>query len=148
VSAISIETPSHADQDLFEALTHLLRQLSRKATLTRETLGDLLRHNATTLLVARLDGRIVGTLTLVMFPLPTGSRAHIEDVVVDQSARGLGIGAALVKAAIAAAEGRGVRTVDLTSRPTREAAIGLYTSLGFVQRDSHVYRYEPSRVVA
>jgi ribosomal protein S18 acetylase RimI-like enzyme len=144
VTAIAIETPSHIDQELFEAFTQLLPQLSRTATLTRETLGDLFRHNATTLLVARLDGRIVGALTLVIFPLPTGRRAHIEDVVVDQSARGHGVGAALVKAAIATAERHGVRTVDLTSRPSREAAIRLYTSLGFVQRDSHVYRYEPA----
>ena len=100
----------------------------------------------THLLVARAspDGRppaIVGTLTLVVFRIPTGVRAWIEDVVVDESARGRGVGEALTVAAIGLATGAGARTVDLTSRPTREAANRLYRRLGFELRDTNVYRY-------
>jgi ribosomal protein S18 acetylase RimI-like enzyme len=95
------------------------------------------------LLLARgADGAIVGMLTLVVFRIPTGVRAWIEDVVVDQDARGRGVGAALNQAAIGLADERGARTVDLTSRPSREAANRLYRRLGFVERDSHVYRFE------
>ena len=86
--------------------------------------------------------RVVGSLTLVVFRLPTGVRAWIEDVVVDDSARGHGVGAALNRAAIAHAFERGSRTIDLTSRPAREAANRLYQRLGFVARDTNVYRYE------
>jgi len=101
----------------------------------------------THLLVARasLDGgaaaTIVGTLTLVVFRIPTGLRAWIEDVVVDESARGRGVGEALTMAAIGLAAGAGARTVDLTSRPTREAANRLYRRLGFELRETNVYRY-------
>jgi len=83
------------------------------------------------LLVARLGGEIGGTLTLVTFPIPTGLRAWIEDVVVDEAGRGCGVGAALTREAIRLALAAGARTVDLTSRPSRAAANRLYERLGF-----------------
>src|SRR2546430_1373383 len=79
-------------------------------------------HEAITLLVARLDGAVIGTLTLAMFPTPTGLRAWIEDVVVDENARRTGTGRALSEAAVRIAQKAGARTVDLTSRPSRQAA--------------------------
>jgi ribosomal protein S18 acetylase RimI-like enzyme len=91
--------------------------------------------------VARVDGNIVGSLTLVTFRIPTGIRAWIEDVVVDESARGHGVGEALNQAAIQEARQKGAVTVDLTSRPSREAANRLYQRIGFVQRDTNVYRF-------
>ena len=91
--------------------------------------------------VARVDGAIVGTLTLVVFRIPTGVRAWIEDVVVDSSARGAGVGERLNRAAVEEANRLGARTVDLTSRPNREAANRLYRRLGFVERSTNVYRY-------
>jgi ribosomal protein S18 acetylase RimI-like enzyme len=94
------------------------------------------------LLIARLDGRVVGTLTLAMFPMPTGLRARIEDVVVDEAARGLGAGAELTREAVRLARAAGARTVDLTSRPSREAANRLYERLGFRPRDTKVYRLD------
>ncbi len=103
--------------------------------------------SGTHLLVARAapdsaaGGPIVGTLTLVVFRIPTGLRAWIEDVVVDESVRGRGVGEALTLAAIDLAAAAGARTVDLTSRPSREAANRLYRRLGFEQRDTNVYRY-------
>jgi ribosomal protein S18 acetylase RimI-like enzyme len=93
-----------------------------------------------TLFVARDDGVAVGTLTLVVFSIPTGLRAWVEDVVVDEVARGGGIGEALISAAVEEARGRGVRSIDLTSRPSREAANALYQKLGFKRRDTNVYR--------
>ncbi|MBO0828758.1 MAG: GNAT family N-acetyltransferase [Streptosporangiales bacterium] len=98
-----------------------------------------------TLLVAWHDGTPVGMLTLVAFPIPSGTRAWIEDVVVDERLRGHGIGAALTTKAIDVALGKGARTIDLTSRPSRAAANRLYQRLGFRKRDSTVYRFEPSR---
>lgn len=92
--------------------------------------------------VARVDNQIVGLLTLAIFRIPTAVRAWIEDVVVDSSARGLGVGEALNMAAIAEATRRGAKTVDLTSRPSREAAKKLYKRLGFVERDTNVYRFD------
>lgn len=83
----------------------------------------------------------MGMLTLVLFRIPTGVRAMIEDVVVDEAHRGGGIAEALTRVAIAQAEKAGTRTVDLTSRPSRAAANGLYQKLGFRQRESNVYRF-------
>jgi ribosomal protein S18 acetylase RimI-like enzyme len=79
-------------------------------------------------------------LTLVTFPIPTGLRAWIEDVVVDGEARGRGAGAALTTEAVRIARAAGARTVDLTSRPSRAAANRLYERLGFQVRDSKVFR--------
>jgi ribosomal protein S18 acetylase RimI-like enzyme len=80
-------------------------------------------------------------LTLVTFPIPTGLRAWIEDVVVDETARGQGVGAALTEEAVRRARTVGARTVDLTSRPTRQAANRLYERLGFELRETNAYRY-------
>lgn len=91
----------------------------------------------------RDQGRIVGMLTLIVFRIPTGIRAWIEDVVVDETARGRGVGEALSQEAVRRALDLGARTVELTSRPSREAANRLYRRLGFVRRDSNVYRYTP-----
>jgi ribosomal protein S18 acetylase RimI-like enzyme len=104
-------------------------------------LHEIVTSPATVMFIARLDGEIVGSLTLAVFRIPTGLRAWIEDVVVDDAARGAGVGAALNQAAIAEAQRRGARTVDLTSRPSREAANRLYQRLGFAARETNVYRY-------
>ena len=99
--------------------------------------------DATHLLVARDEaGRVLGSLTLVLFRIPTGLRAWIEDVVVDGEARGQGVGEALNRYAIDVAAERGARSVDLTSRPSREAANRLYRRLGFEPRETNVYRYQ------
>jgi ribosomal protein S18 acetylase RimI-like enzyme len=107
--------------------------------------ADIVASPATVLFIARDDDdarTIVGCLTLAVFRIPTGLRAWIEDVIVDQSARRRGVGEALNREAIARAQAAGARTVDLTSRPSREAANRLYQRLGFHPRDTNVYRYE------
>ena len=139
--SVEIEAVRVATDEIVTAFGRLLPQLSRSAKpLDLATLNKLVTWQGNVLLLARIDAEIVGTLTLVMFPIPTGMRAWIEDVVVDESARGHGVGAALTQEAVRMARAAGARTVDLTSRPSREAANRLYERLGFQLRDSKVYR--------
>lgn len=124
------------------AFARLLPQLSSSAPpLGRNSLDDVARQPGNHLFFAAVDGEIVGSCLLVTFPAPTGTRALLEDVVVDEAARGAGVGGALVEAALSAARAVGARTVDLTSRPSREAANRLYARCGFVQRATNVYRH-------
>jgi ribosomal protein S18 acetylase RimI-like enzyme len=140
--SLSVEIVDEASDELVDALNQLLPQLSSTATtLTLSQLREFVESPSTTLLVARNDGEIVGTLTLVVFRIPTGLRGWIEDVVVDESARGAGVGEALTLAAIDEARRRGTRSLDLTTRPTRNAANRLYTRLGFALRETNVYRF-------
>ncbi|MGW2395896.1 GNAT family N-acetyltransferase [Kitasatospora sp. NPDC001664] len=139
--SVLVDIAREADGELVEAFARLLPQLSGSAEpLDREAVAGLLACSANTVLLARLDGRIVGTLTLVLLPLPSGLRARIEDVVVDAGARGHGVGTALTAEAVRLAEEGGARTVDLTSRPSRAAANRLYERAGFEVRGSVVYR--------
>jgi ribosomal protein S18 acetylase RimI-like enzyme len=140
-------TEAHAvDDALVDAFNRLIPQLSRSnPPPSRQELDELVRSEASHLLVARADdGTIVGSLTLVLFRIPTAVRAWIEDVVVDEAARGQGVASALTNEAIRIAADAGARTVELTSRPSREAANRLYQRLGFKARDTNVYRYEIS----
>jgi ribosomal protein S18 acetylase RimI-like enzyme len=140
---LTVEEVSRVDDGLVAALAGLVPQLSRSAPAPGAAeLDAIVRSPATALLVARdREGRVVGSLTLAVFRIPTGVRAWIEDVVVDGAARGRGVGAALVMAALERAEAAGARTVDLTSRPDREAANRLYVRMGFAPRSTNVYRY-------
>ncbi len=148
--SVDVEVVNEVTGELVEAFARLLPQLSKSAPpLDAEALTQIASAQASTVLIARVAGEIVGTLTLVVFPIPTGVRAWIEDVVVDASARGkeyggARVGEALTVEAIRLAGQAGARTVDLTTRPTRVAAGKLYERLGFEQRDSRVYRYSPS----
>lgn len=140
---VTIEICTEVDDAVVAAFAGLIPQLSKSnPPPDRAALEAIVRSEASTLFLARLDGRIVGSLTLAMFRIPTGIRAWIEDVVVDGEARGHGVGEALNLAALDHARVNGAITVDLTSRPSREAANRLYQRLGFVLRESNVYRYD------
>src|SRR5581483_8719738 len=143
---IQVEEATELFEGLPEVVERLVRQLSRSSPApSAAELEEIVRSPASHLLLARdADGEIVGMLTLAVLRIPTGLRAWIEDVVVDEAARGRGVGAELTNAAIRLAGQRGARTVDLTSRPSREAANRLYQRLGFVQRETNVYRFEAS----
>lgn len=133
------------DPEVVDAVGRLLPLLSRSAPApTASEVDEIASSPATTLFVARdgRDGPIVGTLTLAMFRIPTGIRAWIEDVIVSEEVRGRGCGEQLTRAALDAARAAGARTVELTSRPSREAANRLYRRLGFVARDTNVYRFD------
>ena len=140
--SITVDVVDEVTDDVLDALNRLIPQLSSRApALDHASLARLVANPGVTLFVARRDGQEVGTLTLVIFAIPSGERAWIEDVVVDESARGTGAGQALVGAALAHAASRGLSEVDLTSRPTRTAANALYQKMGFVRRDTNVYRF-------
>ena len=142
---VRVEECTEVDEELIVAMGSLIPQLSSSSPPpTRSELDEIVTSPATHLLVARDDtaeGAILGAMTLVVFRIPTGVRAWIEDVVVDSEARGRGVGEALNRAALELAARRGAKTVDLTSRPSREAANRLYQRIGFVQRETNVYRF-------
>ncbi|HMK96481.1 MAG TPA: GNAT family N-acetyltransferase [Acidimicrobiales bacterium] len=141
---VEVHAVCDVSEELVEAVHRLLPQLSGSAPLpSGAEIGEIVSSPATTLFVARDGGPagpIIGMLTLVTFRLPTGVRAWVEDVVVDGSLRGRGTGEALTRAALELAGERGAVTVDLTSRPSREAANRLYQRLGFEPRETNVYR--------
>ena len=146
---ISVSEATDVTPELLDALRALVPQLSSSAPpLNEADLAAIVGSPATVLLVARGEGVVVGSLTLVVFRAPTGARAWIEDVVVDSSIRGRGIGAALVDEALARASAAGARTVDLTSRASREAAGRLYERVGFQSRETRFYRYAFAEVAA
>ena len=135
------ELDSFSVEDLAE-INALIPQLSGSASpLLESDLSEIVHSGATRFFVARLEGKLVGTLTLAVFRIPTGVRAWIEDVVVDGAARGFGVGEALVSRALQAARDNGALTVDLTSRPEREAANRLYLKCGFETRNTNVFRF-------
>jgi ribosomal protein S18 acetylase RimI-like enzyme len=139
--AVEVSVVRESSDEIVEAFGRLLPQLSRSApALASEDVERLVSWQGNIQLIARVDGEIMGALTLVTFPIPTGTRAWIEDVVVDAAARGQGVGAALTQEAVRLARAQGARTVDLTSRPSRAAANRLYERLGFEVRDSKVFR--------
>jgi ribosomal protein S18 acetylase RimI-like enzyme len=149
---VEVWAVNEVTEGLVRAVHRLLPQLSSSARLPRgDEVAAMVASPAIRLLVAgeaatldgalREEGAIVGMLTLVVFPIPTGTRAWVEDVVVDGAARGRGVGEALVKEAVRLAAAEGAQTLDLTSRPSREAANRLYTRVGFELRETNVYRY-------
>jgi ribosomal protein S18 acetylase RimI-like enzyme len=141
---VRIVEATSVDDALVDAFDRLTPQLSNSnPPPTRDELEEIVRSPASVLLMAvGDDGAYVGTLTLALFRIPTAMRAWIEDVIVDDAARGQGVGEALNRAALDRARAAGAKTVDLTSRPSREAANRLYQRIGFTPRDTNVYRYE------
>lgn len=145
---MTVEIVTTSSPELVEAMERLIPQLSRSApALSAEQCEEFVNQPGVYLFVFRPDAPegedapILGMLTLATFTIPTGLRAWVEDVVVDEQARGHGAGHALVTAAVEHAAAMGARTVDLTSRPSREAANRLYQRSGFEQRETNVYRY-------
>lgn len=142
--AVRIVEVDEVTPALVEAFIRLTPLLSTSNPAPGEDqLREIVDAAATVLLMAvDDDGRYVGTLTLALFRIPTALRAWIEDVIVDDAARGQGIGEALTREAIRLAGERGAKTVDLTSRPSREAANRLYRRVGFELRDTNIYRFD------
>jgi ribosomal protein S18 acetylase RimI-like enzyme len=140
---LSVAQVTEVNDEVVAAIIGLLPQLSTSAPPpTRDTILEIVSSPATVLLVARdIDGAIVGTLTLAVFRIPSGVRAWIEDVIVDEAARGQGAGEAMTRVALDVAAAAGARTVDLTSRASRAAANRLYQRLGFDRRETNLYRF-------
>jgi ribosomal protein S18 acetylase RimI-like enzyme len=133
------------DEAIVAAFARLIPLLSSSAPIPdARRVARVLSHPANTVFAARTvpDGRILGLLTLVAVELPTGMEARIEDVVVDEAARGLGLGRTLVTAALEAAAAADARYVDLTSAPHRVSARALYQRVGFEARETGVFRHQ------
>ena len=132
---------SEASNEILSQVNGLLPQLSKSASpLSLESLDILAKSESTNLFVAKEGKKVWGMLSLVLFPIPTGTKAWVEDVVVDSSARGKGIGKALMNHALKKVREKRGKSIDLTSRPSRETANKLYQSLGYQKRETNVYR--------
>ncbi len=141
---LKIHEATRLTDELVAALERLVPQLTTRPVPTPGKLAEILASPCTTVYIARhpdFGDEIVGTLTLTLFRVPTGLRGWIEDLVVDERARGRGIGAALVREALRCAAEAGAGSVGLTSNPSRRAANRLYLNLGFEQRHTNVYHY-------
>ena len=140
---VSIRPVTEVTESLTDAYRVLIPQLSSSSNPpTGEALQRIIESDSAQILIADDEnGEILGTMTLIIFQIPTGIRAWIEDVVVDSSARGKGIGKKLNLAALELAKQAGAKTVDLTSRPARQEANQLYRSIGFAERETNVYRF-------
>ena len=138
---VEVVVADKVDDELVAAFASLIPQLSSSSPPTAEQLAEIVASPDSVLYLARLDGRIVGSLTLAFYRIPTGLKAWIEDVVVDEKARGHGVGEALNLAALDEARRCGVKAVSLSSRPERDAANRLYKRMGFSERTTNVYRY-------
>jgi ribosomal protein S18 acetylase RimI-like enzyme len=139
---MNIEIITRADEELYEAFQRLVPQLtSNNPPPSWADLSALVSDSASTLLIARNDaGKIIGALTLAVYRVPTGMRAIIEDVIVDEAARGSGIGVELMRRAIQLAGEKGAGNISLTSNPLREAANRLYLRVGFKKRETNAYQ--------
>ena len=145
--SISVRAATEVDDGLVEAFSRLIPQLSSSSPPpTAAELLSIIDNPNSVLFIAELDGdddvrSVVGSLTLAFYRIPTGLKAWIEDVVVDESARGLGVGEALNVAAIDESRQRGAKNVSLTSRSSREAANRLYQRLCFEPYETNLYRF-------
>ena len=139
---VKVEIATTLTPAIVDAVERLVPQLSQSSPPpTTSELGEVVASPATDLFIAIDDtGTVIGMATLVTFRIPTGMRAWIEDVVVDEAGRGQGVGDALTRAMVDRARQLGCRTVDLTSRPSREVANRLYQRAGFEARETNVYR--------
>lgn len=123
------------------AFGRLIPQLAPDCALpTKKDLETIVNSDAGVIFMAEENNEILGTLTLVFNKIPTGDKIWIEDVVVDNAARGKGVGIKLLEFSIAYAKSQGIKSINLTSSPDRVAANNLYQKLGFLKRETNVYR--------
>lgn len=141
---VEIEIVDAVSEGELLRILELLPQLSSTAAFDRDRVLAMLEAAGVDLFIARDAGHIVGMATLVTFPLVTGWRGIVEDVVVDATQRGRGVARRLLEEMTAEAVRRQLRTVDLTSRPSRESALRLYESVGFTRRETNVLRFVPA----
>jgi len=142
---MKIEELTDFSTQALDAVNGLLPQLSSSsAVLDESDLRNIMNSESTKLFLASDEDGVFGMLSLVLFRIPTGRKAWVEDVVVDEKARGRGVGKLLTEHAVSVAREHGAHSVDLTSRPSRAAANALYQRVGFQQRETNVYRFNTS----
>lgn len=125
---------------MVNAFEKLIPQLSpNSAVPSKSELEDLINCDNTLVILAEED-KIIGTLTLVFTKIPTGNKVWIEDVIVDNAARGKGVGEELIRYAIEYVNSKGIKQINLTSTPDKTVANKLYQKIGFIKRETNVYR--------
>ena len=139
---MQLEIVTQADDELYEAFQRLVPQLTNNnPPPSLDHLNALVRDSSSTLMVARNESaEIIGALTLTVYRVPTGIRSIIEDVIVDNSVRGQGVGEALMKYAIDLTRDKGASNISLTCNPMRESANRLYQRMGFKKRETNAYQ--------
>jgi len=138
---VNVVPATEATPDVHAALSRLLPQLNPQLPVpTMERLRAIMADPAVTLLLARDDEQIVGTTTVIVYSTPFWIKARLDEVVVDESARGRGVGAALVQASLDLAREKGAEVVELQSGVHRKEANRLYPRMGFKLRETNVYR--------
>ncbi len=140
---MKIREISRYSDKVYGALIKLIPQLGPDTVVPdRGYFKTVVESRSTHFFILELDNNeIAGILSLCIYPIPTGIKAWIEDVVVDESSRGRGYGRALMQGAIEYARSKGAKAVELTSRPSRIAANRLYRELGFIIRETNLYKY-------
>jgi ribosomal protein S18 acetylase RimI-like enzyme len=142
MNPIHVRRVETVDDLITTGLARLIPQVSSSApAIDALLLQNLVDAASTCIFVAEQSGEVVGTASLVVLDTLSGRKGHIEDVAVDSSVRRAGIGTMLLHAVIAHARTLGLRHVELTSRPSRQAANAFYRSFGFQRRDTNVYRF-------
>lgn len=140
---VTIISPSVYEACHYESVCRLMGQLTtRSIGFTAEDYARLVASASSKLFLLLRDDEVLGMLTVGMYFSPTGSKAWIEDVVVDKSQRGSGLGRMLVEHAIDFCKKEGVDTLYLTSNPKRIAANGLYQSVGFGRKETNMYKMD------
>ena len=146
---IKIERVNEINTGIVNGLRNLLPQLSPSVpNPTDEALKTIIGSKNTFLHIVRNPQNprnIIASLTLFIYPLLSGRRARLEDVVVDEAFRRKGIGEQLMRFALQEAARKGVNKVELTSHPKRKAANRLYQKLGFKQRKTNVYVFDAGK---
>ena len=137
-SIIEIKTYS---QEYHEAMQRFLNQLTTSPmVLTESMFHQLLSSENSHLFFIMKDEQIAGMLTVGIYYSPTGGKAWIEDVVVDETFRGQGLSKLLVAHAIEFVKSQQIPLLMLTSNPKRIAANKLYQAMGFERKETNVYR--------
>ena len=138
---IEIKTYS---KEYHEAMQRFLDQLTTSPTTLTETMCRQLLDSANShLFFLMKDEQIAGMLTVGIYYSPTGGKAWIEDVVVDEVFRGQGLSKLLVAHAIDFVKSQEIPLLMLTSNPKRIAANKLYQASGFERKETNVYRMKP-----
>ena len=124
-----------------EAMQRFLDQLTtHPMTLTETMFRQLIDSENSHLFFLMKEGQIAGMLTVGIYYSPTGGKAWIEDVVVDEAFRGQGLSKQLVAHAIEFTQSKQIPLLMLTSNPKRIAANKLYQAMGFSRKETNVYR--------
>lgn len=141
---IKIEQVTKYSAEIAKTIRRLAQQIDDNyKPLSDEDVEEMLTSSSVYSLFFAYDistKEVLGMVMLLVYRIPYTRKAYLEDLIVDKSFRGRGIGKALLKKAVETAKSKGALYVDLTSRPSRIESNGLYEKFGFKKRETNVYR--------